>query len=275
MRGPIEPNLRRSLGAGQLVCVLYQLGQAAASGVLTLAGRTPRPEVFVVRRGAAVCAEGELARRDLIARLARCAAEPAISLTFEGGVTAYPPGALHQVALAGWARSHVEAQLDAQRADALVREVAGMRLAARAELAPEPRDDADRRMLAALARPRRLDEIWRLARTPKFRLLALVYFLRAIDALEVESAAAERPASPSSSARSSGHAPARAVDPRRAAAQRLLGIDDPDDVDAIKRAYRRLARALHPDLQPDADDRRRRTLERRFAELTAAYEALV
>jgi molecular chaperone DnaJ len=54
----------------------------------------------------------------------------------------------------------------------------------------------------------------------------------------------------------------------------LLEIDDAADADAVKRAYRRLARALHPDLQPEADDQRRRSLERRFAELTAAYEAL-
>jgi molecular chaperone DnaJ len=69
--------------------------------------------------------------------------------------------------------------------------------------------------------------------------------------------------------------PVRALDPRRVAAMRLLGVDAGADAEAVKRAYRRLARALHPDLQPDADDQRRRTLERRFAEVTAAYEALM
>lgn len=64
-------------------------------------------------------------------------------------------------------------------------------------------------------------------------------------------------------------------DPRRAAARRVLGVEPTADVDAVKRAYRRLARTLHPDLQPNVDDHRRRMLERRFAELTAAYEALV
>jgi len=58
------------------------------------------------------------------------------------------------------------------------------------------------------------------------------------------------------------------------AARQLLGVDDAADAETVKRAYRRLARALHPDLQPDADDQRRRTLERRFAEVTAAYDAL-
>jgi molecular chaperone DnaJ len=56
---------------------------------------------------------------------------------------------------------------------------------------------------------------------------------------------------------------------------RLLGVDLAADPETIKRAYRRLARTLHPDLQPEADEPRRRTLERRFAEVTAAYEALV
>ncbi len=55
---------------------------------------------------------------------------------------------------------------------------------------------------------------------------------------------------------------------------RLLGVDDTADADAIKRAYRRLARALHPDLQPEADAQRRRLLERRFAEVAEAYEVL-
>ena len=45
--------------------------------------------------------------------------------------------------------------------------------------------------------------------------------------------------------------------------------------DEIKRAYRRLARALHPDLQPGLDDVRRRELEARLAEVTAAASTLL
>lgn len=259
MRSPIEPELRRRLGRGELVRLIYRLGRQTASGVLTATARGARPEVFVLRRGAAVCADGELARRGLIGRLARVVAEPTIDAAFDGGVTAYPPGAVHQVPLAGWVRSHLEAQLDAALAEALVRELAGRRLTVRAELAPEPLDEADRRMLAALGHPRRLDQIWPLARTPKYRLLAFVHFLRAVEALESVGAVAE-PSPP---------------DPRRAAALRLLGVDAAADLDEVKRAYRRLARALHPDLHPELDDQRRRTLERRFAEVTAAYDTLV
>lgn len=260
MREPREPDLRRALGRGELVRLAYRLGRRAASGVLTLNARAARPEVFVLRRGGAVCGDGDLARRGLVARLARLVAEPALAATFDGGVTAYPPGATNQVALAGWVRSHLEAQLDGALAEVLVRELAGVRLSLRGDLAPEPLDEVDRRILAAMAQPRRLDQIWPLARTPRFRLLAFLHFVRSVDALEVEGVAAP--------------APTRTLDPRRAAALRLLGLADDADADGIKRAYRRLARALHPDLQPDADLPRRRALERRFAELTAAYEAL-
>jgi DnaJ-domain-containing protein 1 len=250
------------------VQLAYRLGHRAASGVLTLAGcgAAARPDVLALRRGAAVCGSGEPGKRALVTRLARAAAEPVLVARFEDGVTAYPPGAPHQVPLAGWARAHLEAQLDGGVADALLRELAGGRVAIRPELAPTAADEADRRMLAALAEPRRIDDIWRLARAPRFRLLAFLHFLRGVGALVVELAA--RPATPPRSTRPG------IADPRRARAQQQLGVDDAADLDAIKRAYRRLARALHPDLQPGADAVRRQTLERRFAEVTAAYEAL-
>jgi DnaJ-domain-containing protein 1 len=204
----------------------------------------------------------------LIARLVRLVAIEHCTALFEGGVGAYPPGPQHQLALASWARSHLEAQLDNSLADRLVRELAGIRLSVREELVPESSmcDEADRRILAAMAQPRRLDQIWPLARTPRFRMLAFLWFLRAIDALVVEGVVAER---------SAPTAVPRVVDPQRSAAARKLGLTVDADVDTIKRAYRRLARSLHPDLQPQADGDVKRHLEARFAEVTAAYEALI
>ncbi|MEJ7601856.1 MAG: J domain-containing protein [Kofleriaceae bacterium] len=257
--------LRRTLARGELVRLVYRLGRHAASGVLTIAAHANRAEIFVLRRGLAVVGDGELAKRTLVARLARLVAEPELTIVFEGGIAAYPPGAAHGVSLAGWARSHLEAQLDGTLAESLVQSLAGVRLSIRSELAPEPVDEADRRMLAALQAPRRLDQIWPLARTPRFRLLAFIHFLRAVDALEAEGIVAER------------SAPFRRPitrDPHREAALQLLGIEDSADLDTVKRAYRRLARSLHPDLQPGIDIVRRRALERRFAEVTAAYETL-
>lgn len=243
--------------------LLYRLGRQGASGVLTIKARAARGDVFVLRRGQVMVGEGEAARKQLVTRLAGLVAADEVSVVFEGGVTAYPPGAVNQVSLTGWARQHLEAQLDGSLAELLVRQLAGIRLSLKAELAPDPVDEADRRMLSVMAQPRRLDQIWPLARTPRFRLLAFLHFLRGIDALEGLGVVAE----PS--------APHRTVDPRRRAALELLGVDDHADLETVKRAYRRLARSLHPDLQPGADPLRRRTLERRFAEVTAAYEALL
>jgi DnaJ-domain-containing protein 1 len=262
-----EDVVRRTLVRGELVRLLYRLGRQGASGVLALTARArsgaERAEVFVLRRGAVMVGEGELARKTLIARLGRLCAIDEIGVVFEYGVTAYPPGATNQVSLTGWARQHLEHQLDGVLAESIVRELAGVRLVLRTELAPDPVDEADRRMLGAMAQPRRLDQIWPLARTPRFRMLAFLHFLRSVDALEAIGVVAER------------SAPHRVIDARREAAQRKLGVDEGADAEAVKRAYRRLARELHPDLQPEADAQRRRSLERQFAEVTAAYEALI
>lgn len=62
---------------------------------------------------------------------------------------------------------------------------------------------------------------------------------------------------------------------RETTAWDVLGLAPGTEIGAIKRAYRRLARTVHPDLFPDADDATRRSLQVRFAELTDAYRTLV
>ena len=52
---------------------------------------------------------------------------------------------------------------------------------------------------------------------------------------------------------------------RAVEAFQLLGIPRDSDRDTIAHAYRRLARAVHPDVSPDAD------AAERFADLTEAY----
>jgi DnaJ-domain-containing protein 1 len=258
-----EETIRRSLSRGELVRLIYRLGRQGATGVLKLSVRAERTEVFALRRGNALVGEGELAKKQLVARFVRFLAADSVDVVFEGGVTSLiPPGAQHFVSLMGWARGHLEAQLDGALADALLQRLAGIRLSIKSELAPDPLDEADRRMLVAMTVPRRLDQIWPLARTPRFRLLAFIHFLRSVGALLVEGVVAEK------------SAPMRRIDPRRAAALEMLGVNDDAEPEDVKRAYRKLARALHPDLQPHVDGDRRRALERRFAEVTAAYESL-
>jgi DnaJ domain len=60
-----------------------------------------------------------------------------------------------------------------------------------------------------------------------------------------------------------------------ASAWRALGLLPGATLADVKRAYRRLARTVHPDLHPDASDDERRSLEIRFMELTDAYRTLV
>ena len=172
----------------------------------------------------------------------------------------YPPGAVgRQVALAEWARRYFEDQLDSGRAQQMIRELAGVRLRLDPRRVPVDNIDAtDQRILEAMARPRRIDEIWPLARTPRFRLLAFIHFLRNVGGIQLGGVAAHVETCPATDA-----------------ARRVLGVDRNADAPAVKRAYRRLARTLHPDLHPAASQTHRKHLERRLAEVTTAYRELV
>jgi DnaJ-domain-containing protein 1 len=71
----------------------------------------------------------------------------------------------------------------------------------------------------------------------------------------------------------------RARDPRQpatdASAYTLLGVERDADAAEIRRAFRRLARELHPDKHPHATEPERRALAVKFAQVAAAYQALV
>lgn len=64
-------------------------------------------------------------------------------------------------------------------------------------------------------------------------------------------------------------------DPARAQAYRALGVSFNADATEVKQAYRRLVRAYHPDLHPEATHDERKSLAARFSEVTAAYRSLV
>lgn len=249
---------------GEFVRLIYRLARTRATGVLTIQPPRGAADILVLRRGQLVAAEqepGEGSRRTA-QRLERLAALEGARAHFEGGIAAYPPGgALRQYSLAAWARSHLEGQLDASQAHAMVQELAGARLSLRQELAPELGwcDETDRRILAAMAVPRRLDQIWPLARTARFRLLSFLYFLRAVGAVIPLGVSA----------------PVRLPSSVDGDAYRLLGVPAGADRETVKRAYRRLARALHPDLNAELSEERRRQLERKLAAVNTAYRRLV
>jgi len=253
------------MGPGDFVRLAYRLGRSCATGVLTVCDHSDRAssaEILVLRRGHLMTTEHDPLGRIASRRLARIAGLEDASFHFDGGTTAYPPGAVRrQFAIAAWARKHLEAQVDATRAREMVQKLAGVRLVLRPELAPDASicDKTDERILAAMSTPRRLDQIWPLARTPRFRLLTFLHFLRSVGAISLIGVAAPVREAPS---------------PRRDMAHRLLGVSAGADRATVKRAYRRLARALHPDLHPTASDERRRNLERQLAAVTDAYREL-
>ncbi len=254
--------MTETLDRGEFVRLAYRLGLSKATGTLTVRPARGEQEVLVLRRGFLMASDTDALGRRAAQRLSRLAALERASYSFDGGTAACPPGAAtRQFALAAWARKHLEGQLDSARAQDLVRQLAGARVTLRAELAPDDAlcDDTDRRILAAMRVPRRLDQIWPLARTPRYRLLTFIHFLRQVGAVAYEGVGAP--------------APRFRGDPHEGA-RRLLGIDVRADKEAVKRAYRRLARALHPDLHPSATAQRRRILERKFHEVSAAYREL-
>ncbi len=251
--------MTETLDRGEFVRLAYRLGLSRATGVLTVRPARGKCEVLVLRRGYLMASDTDARAAH---RLSQLAALERASYSFDGGTTGYPPGAAtRQLALAGWARRHLEGQIDSARAQELVRQLAGARITLRADLAPEDAlcDDTDRRILAAMRVPRRLDQIWPLARTPRFRLLTFIHFLRQVGAVDYEGVGAPFPR--------------LRADPHEGA-RKILGIDVRADKEAVKRAYRRLARALHPDLHPLATAERRRTLGRKFGEISAAYREL-
>ena len=152
-------------------------------------------------------------------------------------------------------------------------------------------DEIDLRIIAAMQAPRLLHEIWRLARTSRFRLLSFLYFLRSVGALHLSDnrppvsrrarTASGRDAIDVGVASGTGQGTDErswAFDPNgdgQRQAERLLGVAPGADRAVIRRAYRRRARALHPDLQPQLSELQRRRLEHALAMVTEAYEQLM
>ena len=85
----------------------------------------------------------------------------------------------------------------------------------------------------------------------------------------------DRVGAPSATHRTAASSLPGGWDPARAQAYRALGVSFNADATEVKQAYRRLVRAYHPDLHPEATHDERKGLATRFSEVTAAYRSLV
>jgi hypothetical protein len=108
----------------------------------------------------------------------------------------------------------------------------------------------ERPLVAFLSRPRTVYDLDAAALCPPPRAARLLGFLDVMGALRVTWDAGGSPYA-------------------------MLELPDGAPLDEVKRAFKRLARELHPDLHPGAAEDVLRDLERRFAEVSAAYRRLV
>jgi hypothetical protein len=238
----------------------------AASGIVSLRHGDGTVELLVIRRGALVTDAHDALGRLAARRLDRACGLPKGRISFREGA---PSGPGREACLAAWAKRRIERTLDVAAASGLARELDAELLVLRPGRVPDVRvlEAEERIACEILSRPVTLSDMARRARLSRHRALSLAAFLRAADALVV------------STARRIGFEEPPPARPReamgqRAAALRLLGLAEGADLGLVRGAYRRLARALHPDLHPGLAEPRRRELERRLAHLNAAYGLL-
>lgn len=262
MSTPLPPSAQR-LDRGDFVRLCYRLGRSKATGVLSLALDNGKDELVILRRGLVFTRDSDPQGRKTRLRLEQLSSL-GCHAHFDRGLAAYPPSMGQPFVLTTWARSHLESQLDSARAQDLVRELAGVRLVLAEEHVPDASelDATDQRMIDAMQSPRRLDQIWPLACAPRFRLLCFVHFLRSVGAIN-ESGVASQSRPPIGS-------PARQQE-----AMNTLGLEASASHEDVKRAYRKLARELHPDLNGAHDHGLKRMYEQRLASVNSAYRELM
>jgi hypothetical protein len=161
-----------------------------------------------------------------------------LPLLQRGAVTPFHPAAV--------IRNALEVDGDAFRARAA---------AARLQIVTPPHPSCigidEKPLVAFLAAPRSLAEVDAARLCLPARATRLLAFLEAVGALRVDGELG------------------------LAAAYAALELGEGAAPEEVKRAYRRLARALHPDAHPGASADELRELERRFAAVSAAYRRLV
>lgn len=226
----------------------YRLGLSRASGAFVLEGRS----VVRVVRGAAITDDKDVLGRRVFEALTRLRDDSAV--WFQRSDAQANAGRSFPLVL--WARSQSTPFLG----EHAVRVVP--------ELAPplEVLDETDRALVMALRSARTPRELALLVRAPRFRVSSLLGFLDAMGALD---ACASR--MPEARSNRPERVPERGP---RVAALELLGLSPEAEWADVRRAFRALARRLHPDLHAGLAAERRRELELRLAQINAAYAAL-
>lgn len=223
---------------------------------------------------------------DLLGALHRARATGVLELIEAGGATA---GRAHRVHLDGGLVSAVESALGVVRLGEILRregfigdEVLG-RLARR--LAREPGKRAGELLIQEQSvTPMAVRAALR--RQLRQRLEALFALTDAFIRFRVARPRADEPdlAAPLSPREflhgRARHRLRRRAEPPPANAERVralgvLGLEGDADRGAVQRAFRQLASRMHPDRHPAASPEERARLMRRFAEISAAYHALV
>ncbi len=165
---------------------------------------------------------------------------------FVAGVAGEGRGRVTPFHPAGVVRNHVEAELGPGAGLSLRGRAGGERI--RLVLAPHPSclGPDEKRLCALLAAPRTMAELDGAGVATPLRVERFLAFLDGVGALAL---------GPSLRAR--------------------LGLHEGAALEEVRRAYKRQARDLHPDLHPHASAVERRAMEARLAELTAAWRALL
>jgi hypothetical protein len=249
------------LGYVQVAKLLYEIGQKARSGVClvllpdgrvgevrieTYRGWVHAVDVAPARRflGGKVPPRGE----DALAALLRLEREHELRPRFDSELPLEKRGActpFHPAAL-------VRNAIDATKPDVTAFR---RRIGTGTVSIPQPPHASclgsdERPLVAYLKRPRTLEEIDGSDLCAPSRAGRLLAFLELVGALEVEAHPLESPYS-------------------------LLGLPEGASADEVKRAFHRLARELHPDRHPGANEDDRRELAERFAAIHAAYRQIL
>ena len=167
---------------------------------------------------------------------------------FDAGARPQKRGACYPFHPAATVRNHVDA-IGLDQVLWRVRVGAG-RLRLRTAPHPSCIGQDERALVAFLGRLRSLAEIDAAELSPPPRTARLLAFLDAMGVIEVEAAPDASPYA-------------------------VLELPEGAPLDQVKHAFRRLARELHPDLHPGLSAEALKELERRFADVSAAYSKLV